>query len=178
MKPDCRILAIMGSGETSPTMVTIHKTLAERLGGGDAILLDTPYAFQENAADISSRAVSYFATSVGLDVTAVASQHPAAIAVAEGSAAAGIAETAGTSETARGSDAARVRAADWVFAGPGSPSYALSRWRDSPIGQALRERIASGTGVTVLASAAAATVGLSAVPVYEIYKVGDRKSVV
>ena len=47
-----RVLAIMGSGETSPTMVTIHKTLAERLAQGhrNAILLDTPYAFQENAA--------------------------------------------------------------------------------------------------------------------------------
>ena len=75
MKPDCRILAIMGSGETSPTMVTVHKALADRLGGTrpDAVLLDTPYAFQENAADISSRAVSYFATSVGLDVSVVAS---------------------------------------------------------------------------------------------------------
>ncbi len=153
MKPDCRILAIMGSGETSPTMVTIHKELIDRLGSArpEAILLDAPYAFQENAADISSRAVSYFATSVGLDVGVVASSD---------------------SPAADPADAARIRTADWVFAGPGSPSYALSRWRDSPVGQALRERIASGTGVTVLASAAAATAGLAAVPVYEIYKVG------
>jgi cyanophycinase-like exopeptidase len=159
-------------------MVTIHKTLAERVGGGDAILLDTPYAFQENAADISSRAVSYFATSVGLDVTVLAAATADSAATAADSVAASSAETASTGEiastgdAARGSDAAKVRAADWVFAGPGSPSYALSRWRDRPLGQALRERIASGTGVTVLASAAAATAGLYAVPVYEIYKVG------
>jgi cyanophycinase-like exopeptidase len=165
MKPDCRILAIMGSGETSPTMVTIHKAIAERLGGRpDAILLDTPYAFQENAADISSRAVSYFATSVGLDVAILAT--PAEMAAGPESL------TAGTGQAAGNSDAARVRSADWVFAGPGSPSYALSRWRDRPIGQALRERVASGTGVTVLASAAAAAMGLVAVPVYEVYKVG------
>ena len=70
MKPDCRILAIMGSGETSPTMVTVHKALVGELGvtRPDAVLLDTPYAFQENAADISARAVAYFASSVGLDV--------------------------------------------------------------------------------------------------------------
>jgi len=166
MKPDCRILAIMGSGETSPTMVTIHKALADRLGGGhpDAILLDTPYAFQENAADISARAVSYFATSVGLDVTVLASEDDATNA--SPGADARIGQTTGSSE------AALVRSADWVFAGPGSPSYALSRWRDTPLGQALRERVASGTGVTVLASAAAALAGLTAVPVYEIYKVG------
>jgi cyanophycinase-like exopeptidase len=167
MKQDCRILAIMGSGETSPTMVTIHKAIVDRLGSGqlDALLLDAPYAFQENAADISSRAISYFATSVGLDVNVLTSP--------DGAAAVDSVVSAGTAETAKGSDAARVRLADWVFAGPGSPSYALSRWRDRPLGQALRERIASGNGVTVLASAAAATAGLAAVPVYEIYKVGE-----
>ena len=142
----CRILAIMGSGETSPTMVTAHKALVARLGPGtpDAVLLDTPYAFQENAADVSARARSYFAASVGLAVTTLA----------------------------EGADPMRVRTADWIFAGPGSPSYALARWRGHPVGDALRDRIASGTGVTVLASAAAATVGLVAVPVYEIYKAG------
>jgi hypothetical protein len=167
MKPDCRILAIMGSGETSPTMVTIHKAVVDRLGTGrpDAILLDTPYAFQENAADISSRAVAYFATSVGLDVTVLASPDAGAAAPER--------VTPGAGQSAGNSDAARVRSADWVFAGPGSPSYALSRWREKPLGQALRERVASGTGVTVLASAAAALAGLTAVPVYEIYKVGE-----
>jgi hypothetical protein len=162
----------MGSGETSPTMVTIHKALVDRLGTArpDAILLDTPYAFQENAADISSRAVSYFATSVGLDVAVVASSD--ADGTEDGDrAGSGAGARAATSAAALAA-AARVRAADWVFAGPGSPSYALSRWRDAPLGQALRERIAVGSGVTVLASAAAATAGLAAVPVYEIYKVG------
>lgn len=147
-----RILAIMGSGETSPTMVTIHKALAARLGAGhpSAILLDTPYAFQENAADISARAQAYFARSVGLDVAVVSdADRPAA--------AAGL---------------AAIRSGDWVFAGPGSPSYALSRWRGGPVAGALRERVAAGTGITIIASAAAAAMGLLAVPVYEIYKVG------
>src|ERR1700683_381897 len=69
-----RVLAIMGSGETSPTMVTIHKALVERLGPGNhnGVLLDTPYAFQENAADISVRSQAYFARSVGLKVGVIA----------------------------------------------------------------------------------------------------------
>ena len=143
-----RILAIMGSGETSPTMVTVHKMLAGRLGARpDAVVLDAPYAFQENAADVSAKARTYFANSVGLAVTVLAS--------------------------AAGEDhGARVRTADWVFAGPGSPSYALTRWRGAPVGTALRDRVIGGTGVTVLASAAAATAGLAAIPVYEIYKAG------
>jgi hypothetical protein len=149
----CRILAILGSGETSPTMVTVHKDLVARLGLSQpqAVLLDTPYAFQENAADVSARARSYFAASVGLDVDVLTSD------VLAGDVPAGL---------------TRMRSADWVFSGPGSPSYALTRWRHAPVGDALRERVASGTGITVLASAAAATAGLAAVPVYEIYKAG------
>ena len=145
----------MGSGETSPTMVTVHKALAARIGGGRtrrAVLLDTPYAFQENAADISARSQAYFARSVGLAVDVVSdADRPGA----QGS-----------------SGLAAIRSADWMFAGPGSPSYALRRWRGGPVADALRERLAAGTGVTVIASAAAAAIGFVAVPVYEIYKVG------
>ena len=67
---------------------------------------------------------------------------------------------------------AAIRSSDWVFAGPGSPSYLLNRWRGGAVAEALRDRIAAGTGMTVIASAAAAATGLVAVPVYEIYKVG------
>jgi hypothetical protein len=67
---------------------------------------------------------------------------------------------------------AAIRSADWVFCGPGSPSYALARWRGGPVADALRDRIAAGAGITVIASAAAAATGFVAVPVYEIYKVG------
>ncbi len=45
-------------------MVNVHKDVA----CGPAVLLDTPYAFQENVADISARACAYFARSVGLEV--------------------------------------------------------------------------------------------------------------
>ena len=155
--PHIRVLAIMGSGETSPTMVTVHKALTARLGPGrhSAILLDTPYAFQENAGDISARSQAYFARSVGLKVAVVSDAGQPA---AENPAATGA--------------LAAIRSSDWVFAGPGSPSYLLSRWRGGAVADALRERIAAGTGLTVIASAAAAATGFVAVPVYEIYKVG------
>lgn len=133
------LLVLMGSGETSPTMVEIHRAAARTLrAGARAVLLDTPYAFQENRADISARACRYFARSVGLDV-----------------------------EVATG-----ITGADWVFSGPGSPTYALERWADSGVAGDLRARVRARQGVTVLASAAACTAGLATVPVYEIYKVG------
>jgi cyanophycinase-like exopeptidase len=153
----CRVLAVLGSGETSPTMVTTHKELAARLPPGRpaAVLLEAPYGFQQNAADVSARAQAYFARSVGLAVTVVAA--PAGRADGD------LADDGG---------AGAVRTADWLFAGPGSPSYALAQWRGSPVAEALRDRVAAGRGVTVLASAAAATMGFVAVPVYEIYKAG------
>jgi hypothetical protein len=130
-------------------MVTVHKRLVERLPAARrCVLLETPYLFQTNAPGVSAKAQTYFARSVGLDVTPVAG-------------------------TGTDADLAAIRGADWVFAGPGSPSYTLRHWRDAPVGHALRDRIRAGAGVTVLASAAAATVGCLAVPVYEIYKAGE-----
>ncbi|GII02172.1 hypothetical protein [Planobispora takensis] len=134
------VLVLMGSGETSPTMVEIHRSVVRGLGAAPrAVLLDTPYAFQENAADISARARGYFARSVGLEIEV----------------------------------SARPEGADWVFSGPGSPTFALDRWSGSGIADELRARVRARRGATVLASAAACTAGLATVPVYEIYKVGQ-----
>jgi hypothetical protein len=157
----CHILAVMGSGETSPTMVTTHRALVARLNltRPRAILLETPYRFQVNADALSARTRNeYFAKSVGLDVTVLSGLRPTSSPAA--------------SSTPTSADAAAIRDADWVFSGPGSPTYALAEWKDGPVAAALRDRLLAGRGVTVLASAAAVTIGLAALPVYEIYKVG------
>ena len=131
------MLVIIGSGETSPTMVTVHKDVLARLGvrRPRALLLATPYAFQENAASVSARAQRYFAGSVGLDVRVAAgtsdNADPAMAPPLLG-------------ERRQGSEAADLRSADWVFAGPGSPSYALAHWQAGPVADALRERILAG----------------------------------
>jgi len=156
---DPRILAIMGSGETAPTMAKVHRALFERFGAGSApvpaAILDTPYGFQENADELSARTVEFFGTSVG---------RPAAVA----------------SYRSREVDAltlatavARIREARYVMAGPGSPSYALRQWAGGPIPDALAEKLAGG-GILTMASAAALTVGVATIPVYEVYKVGEE----
>ncbi len=151
-----RVLAVMGSGETSPTMVTLHKELAALLPGRrpSAVLLETPYGFQRNADEISAKAAAYFADSVGLGVVAVPGLRAPA--------------TSGAVEQG----VAAVRTADWLFTGPGSPTYALDQWQGSPLADALRDRVAHRPGVTIFSSAAACTLGSHALPVYEIYKVG------
>jgi hypothetical protein len=150
-----RLLTIMGSGETAPTMVKVHRGLLDRLGARPvpAALLDTPYGFQENADQISARAAEYFHESVGHDID-VASWRSAS-------------DDAVSRERAM----AQVRAARYVFAGPGSPTYALAQWRGSPLPELLVDTL-NRCGAVTFASAAAVTLGVVAVPVYEIYKVG------
>jgi hypothetical protein len=67
----------------------------------------------------------------------------------------------------------RLRAARYVFAGPGSPSYALRQWAGTQVPVVLAEKLATG-GCVTFASAAALTLGVVTVPVYEIYKVGSE----
>lgn len=151
-----RLLVIMGSGETSPTMVKTHKEVFERLGPGPvpAVLLDTPFGFQENADDIAHRASHYFCESVGRDVLVASFRSSASI---------------GTFEHEK--SLVRLREAKWVFAGPGSPTYALRTWSGSGVPGILREKLQRGGAIT-FASAAALTLGCLTVPVYEVYKVG------
>jgi cyanophycinase-like exopeptidase len=150
-----RLLVIMGSGETSPTMAATHRELFGRLGQDvAAVLLETPYAFQENAAEISAKARRYFGDSVGRRVEILSDLGTETDAMA--------AETA----------LARLRAARWTFAGPGSPSYALARWHHTQVPSALADLLQRG-GCAVFASAAACTIGTRTLPVYEIYKVGQ-----
>jgi hypothetical protein len=148
-------------------MVTVHRDLVGRLGLGNpqATVLATPYAFQENAADVSARTERYFADSVGLRVRVAAGTSPNA----DPGMAPPLIPADAEDETRQ---AAAIRAADWVFAGPGSPSYALAHWQAGPVAPGLRDRVLAGDGLTVLASAAAATAGRFTVPVYEVYKAG------
>jgi cyanophycinase-like exopeptidase len=153
-----RLLVIMGSGETSPTMSKVHRELFDRLGPPPvpAVMLDTPFGFQENADDISAKALAYFRESVQRDI-AVASFRSAE----------------GVDPLAHETMLARLREARYVFAGPGSPSYALAQWANSQVPGVLAQKLRAG-GCVTFASAAACTLGPLALPVYEIYKVGDR----
>ena len=150
-----RILVLMGSGETAPTMVGVHREVAARLGPSPrAVLLDTPYGFQENATELADRAVEYFATSVNLrlEVAGLARMHGAdALAVERG--------------------LRLVADADLVFAGPGSPTYALRQWHGSAVADLLAAKLRTG-GTVTFASAAALTLGCRTLPVYEVYKAG------
>src|SRR5256885_628178 len=149
------LLVVMGSGETAPTMVKPHRAIFERVGDAPAVLLDTPYGFQENADDITSKAIAYFDASVGRSVSALSwrATPPPGLA--------------------RDRALARLDEAGWVFAGPGSPTYALRQWADTPVPEALARTLERGGGGG-FARAAALTPGSPTGPVYEIYQAGGE----
>ena len=153
-----RLLVIMGSGETAPTMKVPHRRVFERLEAdgdrADAVMLDTPFGFQENAPILAASTTKYFSDAVSVDV-----------------AVAGLGRTDTGDSAAIEAAMTRVRDANWVFAGPGSPTFALRQWQSTGLRDVLAEKLHSG-GALVFSSAAALTLGCATVPVYEIYKAG------
>lgn len=150
-----RVLTIMGSGETAPTMVKVHRELVSRLATKRAVLLDTPYGFQENAPELATRAVDYFHTSVTTEITP-----------------AGLTRIDGADPVVVQHGLNLLSDATYVFAGPGSPTYALRQWKGTSVPELLHTKMRSG-GIVTFASAAALTIGCRTVPVYEIYKCGE-----
>jgi peptidase E len=150
-------IVLMGSGEMTATMVEVHKDLLAQLKGSrQAAFLDTPAGFQLNVDHVSRKAVDYFQAHV---------QHPLSVASFK------------SRNLTGGLDAERafrtLRESAYILIGPGSPTYALDQWRESPVPEILLQCVAEG-GCLVAASAAALTVGRFTLPVYEIYKVGKE----
>jgi hypothetical protein len=137
-------------------MVTPHQQILASLGKLDQLnlaILDTPFGFQENADDLTEKLIDYFSHSVGATPKAVSLRNVA------------------VSGAALGEAVSAIRDATWLFAGPGSPSYALKVWHELGVSPHFDEVLVDGT--VVLASAAALTAGSHTIPVYEMYKVGE-----
>ncbi len=150
-------IALMGSGEMTSTMVEVHKELLAGLTvPRDTVFLDTPAGFQLNVDQLSQRAVEYFRTQVQQDMSIATYKSKELTAPYE-------AEQAFHT----------LREAGFILIGPGSPTYAVREWVQSPIPEILINRVEAG-GCLVAASAAALTVGRFTVPVYEVYKVGQE----
>lgn len=137
-------------------MGKVYRALMSRIPSPvRAVFLDTPAGFELNVDQISARAVQYFEQSLQVELD-VASFKSAASATPDEITSALM----------------KLRMANLIVAGPGSPTYAVRNWRDTVIFEALARRLASGAHL-VLASAAAIAIGSYALPVYEIYKVGE-----
>ena len=148
------IIALLGSGETAPGMTKVHRELLSRLENPKAVTIDSSYGFQENVADMTQKLLDYFNTSLSLEVTPLS-----------------FTSFARSTPLEQSLFKQQVRDANYVFAGPGSPSYAVEQWRQVGLVDDLRA-VLENNGVLVFSSAAVLSLGAYAAPIYEIYKAG------
>jgi hypothetical protein len=147
----------MGSGEMSPGMAETHRRLMRTIDGAvKPAFIDTPAGFELNVSSIREKAIDYFRQNFALDLEIVSFPNAAQA-------------TPLTMEPAM-----RVlRNANYIFSGPGSPTYAVRNWRGTPIFETMAGKLAAGAQM-VMASAATLAMGRYTIPVYEIYKVGEE----
>ncbi len=149
-------ITLIGSGELAESMAKTHRLLMARLNEPvRAVFVDTPAGFEVNIDEISSKAVDYFRQRFATPLT-VASYKCTAEAT-----------PADTEDAVH-----KLLHANYIFAGPGSPTYAVRNWRDTPVWQTIARQLQEGTQL-ILASAAAIAISRFALPVYEIYKAGE-----
>lgn len=148
-------LTLMGSGEMTPGMARVHRQIMSRIEGPvRAVFIDTPAGFELNVAGIAQKAVDYFREHFGLELKVASFLNASATPVA-------------MEQAMR-----TLRQANYLFSGPGSPTYAVRQWRNTPIFETMAAKLAAGSHL-VLASAATLAMGRYTIPVYEIYKVGE-----
>ena len=148
-------VTLMGSGELTESMTRVHHWVASRIERPvSAVFLDTPAGFELNADNISVRARNYVRRHLGVECALATFKSK---------------DKATTAEVRNA--VRKIEHANYIFAGPGSPTYAIRNWAGTPLIDAVTRRIDEGAHL-VLASAAAIAIGHYSVPVYEVYKVG------
>lgn len=153
------LIALFGSGETSPTGGQVFEALARRLPSPlRTAVLETPAGFELNSAQVAGRVADF------LNVR-LQNYRPEVVVV-----------PARKRNTPFSPDDPAITQpllqADLIFLGPGSPTYAVRQLQNSLAWYRLVARHRRGAALA-LASAATIAISAFALPVYEIYKVGE-----
>lgn len=152
-------IVLFGSGETLPPSGKAHEYVAERLGPKFKLaILETPAGFEPNSNAVAGAVGEFLARRL--------QNYQPEIRVVP-------ARKKGSEFSPDDANLLKeMLDADWLFMGPGSPTYAVRQLSDS---LALRYLIAlQRLGVPIsLASAAVLAISAMTLPVYEIYKVGE-----
>lgn len=153
------VVVLFGSGETSPSGRKVFDHILRSMPKSPRVrLLETPAGFELNSDRVIGR--------VGEFVEQRLQNYTPEVKVVP-------ARKRGTEFSPDDEDiASQVLDADLIFMGPGSPSYAVRQLKESVTWQYLLARHRLGAAL-VLASAAAIAISTFALPVYEIYKVGE-----
>lgn len=149
-------ITLVGAGELMSAMSSLHRAALQRLGApAKPVFLDTTAGFETNVDAIVEKAVEYYAHHLQTELRVARYRH----------------RDRATPEDIAGA-VSTIRDSNMIFAGPGSPTYAIRHWRESPVWDAVLERFRAGADV-FFASAASICLGRYALPVYEIYKAGE-----
>lgn len=159
-QPQPGLIALLGSGETSPAGRKMHDYLVSRLPQPPTIaILETPAGFQPNVDHVAAKIGEFM-------IQGLRNYRPRVLIVQ--------ARKRGTDYDPDSPQIAHfVLPADYIFLGPGSPTYGARQLRGSLTLEHLLHRHRQGATVG-LASAAALAAGAWVLPVYEIYKVGEE----
>jgi hypothetical protein len=157
-------IAFLGSGETSLAGGRIFESLARLLPSPLRVaVMETPAGFELNSAQVAGRVGDFLAARLQ-NYKPVISIIPARK----------------KNSAFSPDDPEIIRPllyADMIFMGPGSPTYAIRHLKDTLAWNVIRARHRMGAAL-VFASAATISVGAHALPVYEIYKVGQDVHVI
>lgn len=152
-------IILMGSGETSPSIRKVYDWLFQKSGPSiDVAILETPAGFEPNS--------DYVAGQIGLYLENHLQNYRPQIHIVP-------ARKRGTPFSP--DDPALVKpmyGSNVLLIGPGSPTYAARQLKDSVAWHTLQVRHRQGASL-ILASATTIASSVHALPVYEIYKVGQ-----
>ncbi len=152
-------IAFLGSGETSLAGGRIFETLAKRIHEPLRVaLLETPAGFELNSSQVVGKVGDFMKTRLQ-NYKPVVDVIPAR-----------------KKNTAFSPDDPQIVKpllyANMIFMGPGSPTFAIRNLQGTLAWDVIRARHRLGATL-IFASAATISVGAHALPVYEIYKVGQ-----
>jgi hypothetical protein len=152
-------IAFLGSGETSLAGGRIFEALAREIQEPLRIaLIETPAGFELNSAQVVGRVGDFMKTRLQ-------NYKPIVDVIA--------ARKKGSAFSPDDPDIIKpLLYANVIFLGPGSPTYAIRQLKDTLAWNVIRARHRLGATL-VFASAATVSIGAHALPVYEIYKVGQ-----
>jgi hypothetical protein len=152
-------IALLGSGETSLAGGRVFEAIAQKFAQPLRIaLLETPAGFELNSPQVAGRVGEFMKTRLQnfnpqIDIIPARKRG-----------------------TPNSPDEAAVLSpllsANLIFMGPGSPTYAVRQLKGTLAWDLIRARHRQGAAL-VFASAATISIGAWALPVYEIYKVGE-----
>jgi hypothetical protein len=153
------LIVLFGSGEIAPSGQKVHDWAMRQLDPPIRVaILETPAGFQPNSALVARKMAEFLEQHLQ-------NYRPQVTVIP--------ARKRGTPHSPDNPELlGPLLRANYVFWGPGSPTYAVRQLKDSLAWQMVVARHRLGAAM-VLASAAAIASGSYTLPVYEIYKVGE-----